>query len=236
MSGKIADRPSIESLKALIDRREHRSLQGRDVWPTGLKALDQQLAGGGIGRGTVVELFYESESGAGAWRLAFLMLMPMIERGMGACFDFKGSLYPPALAAMGVDLKRLLFLKTPEFRQALWALEQIAGNSSVVVTLAALDRLKTGDLRRLQLAVEHSGSVLILLRPWREQSWKGTGASMKLAVAMSKESETLESWKRNRSLVVELLRCRGMKGRFSPILVELDGVTGSVSSSSLLSR
>jgi hypothetical protein len=234
----VQERPSIQTLRTLIARRELRASFADQHCPTGIKALDSQLPGGGLRRGQLVEIFYRTHYGSGAWRFAFLLLAHMARKRVTAYLDSgprgaqQARIYPPALAAMGVDLERLLVLKAADGRLAFWALEQLAQSSGLALSIAAVERLQSKELRRLQLGLEHSGALLLLLRPWRERGWRGTGASLRLLVSMAESKPAKLT--RSRGLVLEVLRCPG-RGPLSPVLMELDGVTGSLSSSSLLS-
>jgi hypothetical protein len=75
--------------------------------------------------------------------------------------------YAPALAARGVDLKRLLVTRTPEI---LWTMEQALRSTAcraVIAWVGDAQPLRMQWLRRLQLAAMQSGSLAVLCRPRR---------------------------------------------------------------------
>lgn len=230
----VLERPTVKTLRTLIERRVRPKTFTGPRYKTGISALDQQLPGGALKPGTLIEIFSRQSLGAGAWRLAFLLLAHMAKDSPSAYLERHPKVYPPALAALGIDLDRLLIVKPPSHRLALWSLEQLASSSSIRLTVASVPRLKAADLRRLQLGLESSERFLLLLRPWEEQAWKGTGASLRLAVELAQNPLTSSVRGRSRALTLTLLRASGRRTR--PVLVELDSVTGALSSSSVLSR
>lgn len=235
----VLERPTVKTLRTLIERRVRPKTFTGPLYKTGISALDQQLPGGALKPGTLIEIFSRQSLGAGAWRLAFLLLAHIGKDSPSAYLDRHPKIYPPALAAMGIDLDRLLIVKPPSHRLALWSLEQLSLSSSFRLSIASLARLKAPDLRRFQLGIEQSGRFLILLRPWEEQAWKGTGASLRLAIESSSASNSKTSpatgmSERARRLTLNILRGPGRRAQ--PVLMELDGVTGTLSSSALLSR
>ena len=78
-----------------------------------------------------------------------------------------GELYGPGLALMGLSLRRLIVLRVPRPRDALWAMEealQCRAAGAVVTELMGDD----GDLtatRRLALAAGTGGGIGLILRP-----------------------------------------------------------------------
>ncbi|MDF1663439.1 MAG: hypothetical protein P1V97_16835 [Planctomycetota bacterium] len=231
----VLERPTVKTLRTLIERRVRPKTFTGPLYKTGISALDQQLPGGALKPGTLIEIFSRQSLGAGAWRLAFLILTHIAKEGPSAYLDRHPKIYPPALAAMGVDLERLLIVKPPSHRLALWSLEQLSLSSSFHLSIASVPRLKAPDLRRFQLGLEQSERFLILLRPWEEQAWKGTGASLRLAVESAQGSVPKATVSEcTRSLTLNILRGPGRRAR--PVLMELNGVTGTLSSSAVLSR
>ena len=78
-----------------------------------------------------------------------------------------GELYGPGLALMGLSLRRLIVLRVPRPRDALWAMEealQCRAAGAVVTELMGDD----GDLtatRRLALGAGTGGGIGLILRP-----------------------------------------------------------------------
>jgi len=84
-----------------------------------------------------------------------------------AWVDVKGTLYPPALAAHGVDLSRVLMVKSEDER-VVYAAEQIVSSGAFGLVIATgLDALLNASrARRLQTEAEgRSVSVLLVLDP-----------------------------------------------------------------------
>src|SRR5512147_2512179 len=78
---------------------------------TGLPEVDALLPGGGFPRGALSEIAGGPGSGKTALCLA-AMARAMRGEGLGAFVDGRGELYPPAAAALGVDLGRLLVVRS----------------------------------------------------------------------------------------------------------------------------
>src|SRR5437762_12754756 len=87
---------------------------GREVelQPSGVTELDAVL-GGGVPRGSLVELCGSASSGRTS--LAFSLLAEATERQQACAFvDVSDSLDPVSLAAAGVELPRLLWIRCGE--------------------------------------------------------------------------------------------------------------------------
>ena len=114
--------------------------------------------------------------------------------------DSSGWFYPPAAAAWGIDLRRLIWLRPHDEAGALWAFDQALRCRAVAAAWAWLPRLESRWFRRFQLAAESSGSLGLLLRPAHvrgQPSW----AEIQLGVQPQPDSSRWR-WR------VELLRCR----------------------------
>lgn len=153
----------------------------RPFLPTGHARLDNALAGGwplgqliellvepyGIGElqllMPVLSALTDSES-TGASRWSMLVAPPYIP-------------YAPALSDRGLDLARLLVVRCRRDVDVLWAVEQAAHSNTCAAVLAWSDGADEHALRRLQLAVEASGScLLVLFRPLRFQQRRSPAA------------------------------------------------------------
>jgi protein ImuA len=191
-----------------------------DVLATGVDALDSAL-GGGFPLGAVTELV--SAPGHGGDWLALRAVLAA--GGTSALLDHDGSFHPPGAAAAGVDLSRLLVVREGRRKEALWALERLAREPGLKVVLASLPGLTDTMLRRLQLAAESSGQVLLLSRPEKEVSRASWGA-LRLMV-------TAEPGDGARRMLVDVLRARnGSMPR--PVRIEVDDETGAVHASAVL--
>lgn len=93
-------------------RRIERNPGRRDgVVPCGLDAVDAALPGGGFARGALAELAGGPASGKTA--VALSLVSRLGDEDLFAWIDGRGELYPPAAAAWGVDLGRLLVIRPP---------------------------------------------------------------------------------------------------------------------------
>ncbi|HEX4072153.1 MAG TPA: hypothetical protein VHX68_13330 [Planctomycetaceae bacterium] len=163
---------------------------------TGIEALDRLLPDAGFREGTLVEWLAESGSSD---QLALLAAAPALgsDRVL-IVIDGEKTFYPPAAAALGIDLRRLILVrpgkaaampresggktvgKTTASRtnalgtETLWALEQTLQSRGVAVTFCRLERLNARVFRRLQLAAERGGGLGFLIRApsaRNEPSW-----------------------------------------------------------------
>ena len=73
--------------------------------------------------------------------------------------------FGPALAALGLDVGRLLWVKTQAAAERLWATEQALRCAGVAAVLAWLPQVQAAALRRLQVAAQTHAKLLFVLRP-----------------------------------------------------------------------
>lgn len=180
----------IAKLRDEIRRIERRPARREGCVPCGLPGVDAVLPGGGFPRGALAELAGGPASGKTAVALAvFAALGPA---DLAAYVDGRGELYPPAAAARGVDLARLLVVRPPGSRPAavraaaassaassgleertragLWAAEALLASgafAAVAVDVPIPRALRGADAvaRRLQAAAEKGGAVGLWLGP-----------------------------------------------------------------------
>jgi hypothetical protein len=81
-----------------------------------------------------------------------------------AWIDPDRTLYPPALAAMGIPLQRLVLVHPATPADLHWATAECLRCKGIGATVAYFDRLSRIEARRLQLAAETGGGAGILLR------------------------------------------------------------------------
>ena len=72
--------------------------------------------------------------------------------------------YAPALAAIGIDLERVVIVTTRSPRETLWATEQALRSKACGAVLAWPGAIKYPELRRLQLAAEDNPVLAVLFR------------------------------------------------------------------------
>ncbi len=165
-------------------------------WPS----VDALLPHQGFLRGSLVEWLSEGP-GSGAGSLALTAAREASRQG-GAIviLDSSGWFYPPAAAAWGIDLQRLIWLRPRDQAGALWAFDQALRCPAVAAVWAWLPRLESRWFRRFQLAAESSGSLGLLLRPAHVRG-RPSWAEIQLGVQPQPDSSRWR-WR------VELLRCR----------------------------
>jgi len=138
--------------------------------------------GGGLPRGTVTEILSQHASTADPCGQsgALAILMPMLRRltrdgRTVALVDHGAGIYPPGLAAAGVDLANVLLLRPTRRHDALWAAEECARSREIAATVLPMSRLRDLDVRRLSLAAEEGQGVMVILRPGRESGEVASG-------------------------------------------------------------
>jgi hypothetical protein len=149
----------------LEELKKHLALvqPGTNPLPVGRPDVDARL-GGGLPRGRIVEV-------AGAWSsgkttlLFGAMAQVTARRQLCAFVDGRGELYPPAAAALGVDLDRLLVVRPPA-RGAARAGEIVARSAAfplVVLDLPEDERIDEPAAARLRAAVNGTNVVVAAL-------------------------------------------------------------------------
>jgi protein ImuA len=165
MSSATNQHDLLSRLRDEIRRIERRPARRAGALPCGVAAVDALLPGG-FPCGALSELRGGPASGKTA--VALSVVAGLHGGALAAWVDGRGELYPPAAAAMGVDLGRLLIVRPPPgeegARLALWAAEVLLGSGafSAVTVDAALDRPWRGvetALRRLVTAAEQGGAA-----------------------------------------------------------------------------
>lgn len=182
----------VARLRDEIRRIERRPARRDGCVPCGQTEIDRLLPGGGFSQGALTELAGGPASGKTAVALAlFAALGP---GALAAYVDGHGELYPPAAAALGVDLARLLVIRPAaagEGRQepalaVLWAAEALLGSgafAAVAVDALPLRGLRGADAvaRRLQAAAEKGGTIGLWLAPLRSGLRLPVAARLELA-------------------------------------------------------
>lgn len=180
----------------------------RSTLSTGFEALDARLPGGGWPIGALTEILYPWE-GVGELQatLPALARLSQGERWV-AWIDPPLIPYAPALAAHGVNLERLLWVRAREPREGLWALEQSLRSGACAAVLGWPVRCDDRTLRRLQLAAEHGQALAFLYRPL-ETAPDTSPAALRLAV---RHTQT--------GLELKILKCRGQWARGAVAVIE----------------
>jgi hypothetical protein len=135
---------------------------------TGFTALDDCLPGGGWPRQGLIELLTD-RSGIGELRLLIPALAALCgEQHTGGWLAWVSppyQPYAPALAACGIDVERVLVVRSGP---AVWVMEQALRSGSCSAVLGWVDGIDMSGLRRLQLAAEQTGCLAVLFRRSQE--------------------------------------------------------------------
>jgi hypothetical protein len=191
-----------------IWRGDQRAQSGENALPTGYAELDELLPGGGWPRGALTEIL-SAQEGIGELRL----LLPALSRasaknGWLAWVAPPHVPYAPALAAAGVDLKRLLVTQPQSSADAWWTAEQALRSGACSAVLAWLRAPDERRMRRLQLAAESGHAWGVLFRPARAEQERSP-AALRLRLEATADG-----------LAVHVIKRRG--GQVSkPVLVDL---------------
>ena len=190
---------------------------------SGCPELDHILPAGCFQRGQLVE-WLEDSPGSGASTLALIIARQAARQGgVIAILDREKQFFPPAAAALGINLNNLLLIQAASHQDEFWALDQALRCPAVAAVWASLKHLEPRHFRRLQLAVEQSGSLGLLTRPQQvrgQPSW----SQMQLLV-QPQPGNGLRRWR------IEVIRARGDRaGR--AVELEMDDTTGTLRKSS----
>ena len=177
--------------------------------PSGFAELDVRLPGGGWPAGALTEIYVE-RPGIGELQLVMPAAARLTQSERWIALVAPPYLpYAPALAVHGVELSRLLLVQTSATAERLWACEQALRAGGCGAVMAWLNQVDERALKRLQLAAETSGALVLLFRSAR--SIPASPAALRLHVSRS-ESRT----------VVRILKRRG-GGTPPPIALDLHG-------------
>jgi protein ImuA len=184
-------------------------------WPP----LDALLPGGGLRRGSLVE-WLAAGPGSGAALLAWGAAQQAAQEG-GAIvvLDRRREVYPPALAAWGGALERVIFVQPQNARDEGWAWDQALRCPGVAAVWGWVDQADDRLFRRWQLSAEAGGCLGLLIRPGDVRT-QPTWADVRWWV----EPQSAAAGRRWR---VDLLRCRAAGAGGSAELV-VDEWTGQL--------
>jgi protein ImuA len=156
------------------------------VLPTGHTQLDAELPGGGWPVGALCEIL-QTHSAQSEWRLllpalgaaqqgARLLEVPG-QRGLASARTATVVLigpphvpFGPALAAQGLVVQCLVWVKAQTPAERLWAAEQALRCEAVAAVLAWLPQVQSASLRRLHMAAQEHNKLLFVMRPAQAQA------------------------------------------------------------------
>jgi hypothetical protein len=154
--------------------------------PTGFPALDALLPGGGWPRGALTEILCEGE-GIGELSLLTPALARLSRQDLWLAFVAPPHLpYAPGLAAVGIDLARVVMIRPEKSGDVLWAMEQALRSGSCSAVLAWPPFLTERSARRLQLAAEAGGGWGVYFSP-AISATAPSPAALRLALSPARE-------------------------------------------------
>jgi protein ImuA len=206
----------LDELRALVSRRTP-GMAAVEACSLGLPAIDAAL-GGGLPRGCLQEVIPADGGAAAAGFAGFLLARLTVgsgRRGLLWASLGEGDLYPPGLAAFGVDPAAVILLSAPGPAELLWAMEEGLRSSAIAGVVAEVERLDLTASRRLQLAAASGGGVGLLLMGADRPAAPVSAAALRWRVGARPgrcDEETGESscWH------VELLRQRAGRSGIGP--------------------
>ncbi len=185
------------------------------VFSTGCGSIDGCLPCGGYESGSIIE-YLQNSAGSGATTLALNAAREALAATDRFCvvIDWRQQFYPPAAAALGLDLKRLVIVRPQSLADRLWAIDQALRSPSIIAVIAEVEQLDDRAARRLQLAAESGGSLGLLVRNVHQRhqpSWAEIQWLVRPISRPTTHSPTIHAAvpAPHRQLQLELLRVRG---------------------------
>ena len=202
---------------------------------SGCAAIDRILPAGGYLPGTLVQ--WLTRGGQGINFLSLLAAKHACEKG-GALvvFDPLNQFYPPAAAAIGINLDHLIILRSDTSRKCdssspddsqqkfLWAIDQTLRCPAVAAVWGAINSINEKWFRRFQLSAESSGCLGLFIQPVcqaKQPSW----AEVQWLVGSPSGQSTHAG--REQLLSLKLTRCRNTQSG-KTIDLSINTITGDV--------
>ena len=147
-------------------RGDELGLADAQIVGTGHALLDAQLPGGGWPVGAMTEVLQATPE-AHVWQLVLPALVHAVAQGTGPVALIGAPFEPfgPALAARGLPVEALMWVRSEAAAARLWACEQALRCADVAAVMAWLPQARAGELRRLQLAAAQHDALLFVFRP-----------------------------------------------------------------------
>ena len=168
---------------------------------SGSTELDAELPGGGWPVGALTEILPAHE-GIGELRLLGPALAMISAQGQYLVWVAPPyAPYAPALVAAGINMARLLIVRTSNERDTLWATEQALASNACGAVLAWLPATRASqaarypELRRLQLAAERGQALAFLFRP-PECERESSPAALRIAMGTADGGVAVRIFKR----------------------------------------
>ncbi len=172
MTARI-DLAQLKQRIAAIPAAQMRASETGRLLSLGVPAIDVTLQAAGVPAGAVHEIAgHGSDEEQGAAGAAFMALGLKTAAGGGwtAWITQDADLYAPGLAALGLDLRRLMLVAARRDAEVCWAREEALRSNSLRAVVGEIGAMSLMASRRLQLAAEQAGIPCFLLRRWRTQA------------------------------------------------------------------
>lgn len=214
----------VETLKRLRAQLEsagsHRN-DSSDTLSTGCQSIDQWLPRGGLRTDAITEWVASGDS-CGAASLALITAkIRLLQNESGPLVVVsntvngnRANFYPPAAKALGISMRRLIWVRPKGQADLVWAVDQALRCPAVAAVWAEVGSgLDDRDARRFQLAAEMGQTPGLFVRPAAVRG-RPSFAEVRFHVAsgsreqMSAVSETFPA-QSDRLMQVTLDRCRG---------------------------
>jgi len=134
------------------------------VLPLALPPIDDRLPRGGLPLGRLHRVAGAGDGGAAATGFTARLLSRLQRRGPVLWCAMADDLYPPALAALGLDPGRLILVRPRDETGVLAVAEEALRTKGFGAVLAEAARAELLAERRLQLACEAHGTTAFLLQ------------------------------------------------------------------------
>ena len=214
---------------------------------SGCTAIDRLLTSGGYQRGTLVQ--WLTGGGHSADYLSLLAAkQAAADGGAIVVFDPQHQFYPPAAAAIGINLDNMIVLKSSSPKSSrfskneeldadlLWSIDQALRCPAVAAVWGSLGRIGERWFRRFQLSAESSGCLGLFVQPIaqiRQPSWADVQWVVSNAECGMRNEELQDAHSTFRiphstfELSLQLTRCRGTQTG-KRINLRINTITGNV--------
>ncbi|MDH5692709.1 MAG: translesion DNA synthesis-associated protein ImuA [Gammaproteobacteria bacterium] len=155
--------------------------------PTGYAVLDELLPGGGWPQAAISEVF-TAQPGIQELGLLIPTLVRMSRQGKWIAWVSSPYIpYGPNLAALGIDVSKILLVKTKQHDDTLCVVEQALRSGTCGAVLAWCEHSDSQQMRRLQLAARHGNTMGVIFRPVTEMD-KPSIAELRLQLEGTSDS------------------------------------------------
>jgi protein ImuA len=213
-SAIASDPAALNALRRKVRALETEDQRTRAVLPFGVKALDTRLPGGGLVVGALHEVAGGGDGalhGAAAARFAAGILARA--EGQVLWCRRQADLFAPALAQVGLPPERLIFADAFDEAGVLATMEEALRTQGLAGVVGEVGKLSMTASRRLQLAAEKSGQMVIAVRRWKRAAdaadlGQPTAAQTRWRVSALPSSPLPVPGVGRSRWFLELLRCR----------------------------